>query len=196
MNEKSYIHTGENVGNYAENGKTHFRMSEKIGNYAENEKTHFRMRENIGSYAEDGKTHFHRIRNLMLRHREIISYLIVGLLTTIVSLGSYYLCIYTFFDPSDPFLLQCANIISWVLAVTFAYFANRKYVFLSKDPHVLKEAAAFYAGRVGTLLLDMGCMALFVTLLGWNASAMKLVDQVLITIANYLISKLLVFRRK
>lgn len=135
-----------------------------------------------------------RLKHLMKKYREMISYLIVGALTTAVSLGSYYLCIYTIFDPANPVLLQCANAISWVMAVTFAYITNRKYVFRSKDPHIFREAVSFYAGRVGTLLLDMGFMALFVSVLSYNPSLMKLLGQILITVANYLISKLIVFR--
>ena len=64
--------------------------------------------------------------------REIISYLIVGLLTTVVCLGTYYLVTCTFLDPKNSLELQIANIISWVVAVIFAYFTNRKYVFKSK----------------------------------------------------------------
>lgn len=141
-------------------------------------------------------TMFSQLKNLAVKYREILSYLVVGGLTTVVSLGSYYLCIYTVFDPADPVMLQGANLVSWVLSVTFAYFANRRYVFLSKDPHVLREAGAFYAGRVGTLLLDMGFMALFVSVLGFDATWTKLVAQVMITIANYIISKIFVFRKK
>lgn len=136
------------------------------------------------------------IRKLMIRYREILSYLIVGVLTTVVGLGSYYLCIYTVLDPADPLMLQAANVISWVLSVTFAYVTNRKFVFLSKDPHIGQEMASFYLGRLSTLLLDMGFMALFVSVLHFNASGTKLVDQVVIIVANYVISKKLVFKKK
>ena len=72
-----------------------------------------------------------KIKELYKKYEELINYVIVGVLTTIVSLGSYYLCVLTVFNPDNPVLLQSANIISWILAVTFAYFANRKYVFKS-----------------------------------------------------------------
>ena len=62
---------------------------------------------------------------LYKKYEEIINYLIVGGLTTVVSLGSYYLCILTFLSPDIWYQLQAANIISWICAVTFAYFANR-----------------------------------------------------------------------
>ena len=55
----------------------------------------------------------------------------------------YYACVFTFLNPNNPVQLQIANIISWIAAVTFAYFTNRKFVFESKNENMLKEAAAF-----------------------------------------------------
>ena len=65
---------------------------------------------------------------------EIVRYLIVGGLTTVVSLSVYYGCVLTFLDPENPLQLQAANIISWIAAVTFAFFANRIFVFRSRGP--------------------------------------------------------------
>lgn len=133
---------------------------------------------------------------LYKKYEEIINYLIVGGLTTVVSLGSYYLCILTFLSPDIWYQLQAANIISWICAVTFAYFANRTFVFKSKNKNKLKEAASFYSSRVATLLMDMSIMFVFVTLLHLNDKIMKLVVQVVVTIANYVLSKLFVFKKK
>ncbi len=129
-------------------------------------------------------------------YREIIRYLIVGVLTTVVSLGVYYGLTMTFLDPDNAVQLQIANVVSWIAAVTFAYFANRKYVFRSENKNVLQEAAAFFAARIGTLLMDMGIMFVTVTLLGFSDKIMKLVVQVVVTVANYVFSKLMVFRKK
>ena len=126
---------------------------------------------------------------------EIVRYLIVGGLTTVVSLGAYYGCVLTFLDPKDPLQLQAANIISWIAAVTFAFFANRIFVFRSRGAGVLREAGAFYLARVGTLLMDMAIMFIGVTLMGYSDKVMKLVVQVVVTIANYVFSKLFVFRK-
>ncbi len=136
------------------------------------------------------------IRSLYNEHKEIVNYLIVGVLTTIVSLGVYYTCVLTFLDPQIPFQLQAANVISWIAAVTFAYFTNRRYVFESKNPHILKEASAFFASRIGTLLMDMGTMFLLVTVMGMSDKIAKLIVQIIVTIGNYVFSKLLVFRKK
>lgn len=136
------------------------------------------------------------MKKLYYKYKEIINYLIVGGLTTVVSLGSYYLCVLTFLDPNTVLELQIANIISWICAVTFAYFANRKFVFESKNENKLKEAGSFYLSRVATLLMDMGIMFVLVTLLNFNDKIAKLVVQVVVTVLNYVFSKLFVFNKK
>ena len=136
-----------------------------------------------------------KIWKLYKKYEEIINYLIVGGLTTVVSLGTYYFCVYTFLDPENAFQLQLANIISWICCVTFAYFANRIFVFKSKRKDKLKEAVSFYSSRIATLLMDMGIMFVFVTLIGFNDKIMKLVVQVVVTILNYVLSKIFVFKK-
>ena len=130
------------------------------------------------------------------KYTEICNYLIVGGLTTVVSLAVYYGSVLTFLDPSRPVELQMANILSWICAVTFAYFTNRKFVFHSRNRNILKEAGSFYVSRLSTLLLEMAVMFIGVTVLGQNDKIVKLIDQVLVTVANYIISKLIVFRKK
>ena len=129
------------------------------------------------------------------KHREIVNYLIVGGLTTVVSLSVYYLSVLTFLDPRNPVQLQTANVLSWICAVTFAYFTNRIFVFESKNPNIAKEAAAFFASRLGSLLMDMAMMFAMVTVMGMSDKIAKMIVQVAVTIANYVLSKLFVFRR-
>ena len=130
------------------------------------------------------------------KYCEIISYLIVGVLTTIVSYGVYYVLTISLLNPNDKIELQIANIISWICAVAFAYFTNRKYVFKSKDDNILKESSKFCLSRVFTLLLDMLTMFIMVSTLNINDRVSKLVSQVLITIGNYIISKFFVFKKE
>lgn len=135
------------------------------------------------------------MKNVYLKYKEIVNYLIVGVLTTVVSLAVYYGCVVTVLDPQIPFQLQAANIISWIAAVTFAYFTNRKYVFESKNTNKGKEALSFVGSRVTTLLMDMACMFLMVTVGGISDKIAKLVVQVIVTVANYVLSKFLVFKK-
>ena len=134
-----------------------------------------------------------KLLELYERYKEIINYLIVGGLTTVVSLGVYYALVLTVLDPEDALQLQAANIISWIFAVAFAYFANRRFVFNSRN-EIKKEAPSFVLARVGTLLMDMAFMFLTVTVLGMNDKIAKILDQVMITVSNYVISKWFVFR--
>lgn len=136
------------------------------------------------------------VKSLYNKHREVINYLIFGALTTAVSLGVYYGCTATFLNPDDPGQLQAANVISWIVSVTFAYIVNRKYVFQSKNKHILIEAAGFYAARLVTLGIDMGLMFLFVSSMGMNDKVAKIIVQVIIIISNYVISKFIIFRKK
>ena len=54
---------------------------------------------------------------------------------------------------------------------------------------------SFFAARVGTLLMDMGIMFVFVTVLGFNDKIIKLFVQVVVTAANYIFSKFFVFKK-
>ena len=128
------------------------------------------------------------------KHKEIINYLIVGGLTTVVSLAVYYGSVLTFLNPRDALQLQAANILSWICAVAFAYVTNRIFVFESKSQAVAREASAFFASRLGTLFMDMAVMFLTVTCLGMSDKIAKLIVQVLVTVANYVLSKYFVFR--
>ena len=136
-----------------------------------------------------------KILEIYKKYKEIINYLIVGVLTTVVSLVVYYVSVCTFLNPGNAFELQFANIFSWIIAVIFAYFTNRKYVFESKNQNKLKEAMKFVGSRVTTLLLDMLTMYIGVTLLKFDDKFMKLISQVLVTVGNYIISKFFVFRK-
>lgn len=135
-------------------------------------------------------------KKIYIKHKEIINYLIFGVLTTIVSLSTYYLLVLTFLNPNNSLELQIANIISWIAAVTFAYITNRKYVFNSKNKNIIKEIIKFYSSRLTTLFLDMIIMFIFVTLLSFNDKIIKIFVQIIVTISNYILSKLLVFKKR
>ena len=136
-----------------------------------------------------------KIKDLYLKYKEIINYLIFGVLTTVVSLVTYYICVYTFINPEEAVQLQIANVISWFIGVTFAYITNRKFVFESNEQNKIKEASKFVTSRIATLLMDMAIMFIGVTLLKFNDKIIKIVSQVVVIIANYLLSKIIVFNK-
>ncbi len=136
------------------------------------------------------------MKELFNKYKEIIMYLIFGVLTTIISLIVYYALTYTILNPNNSIYLQIANILSWIAGVLFAYFTNRKYVFESKNKNKLKEFTSFVGSRVTTLILDMLIMGVGVSLLHGNDKILKLISQVLVIVGNYVLSKLIVFKKK
>ena len=137
-----------------------------------------------------------KIKELYLKYKEIINYLIFGVLTTVVSLVTYYICVYTILDPDNAVQLQIENVISWIISVAFAYITNRKFVFESKEKNKIKEASKFVTSRIATLLMDMAIMYVGVTVLRFNDKIMKLISQVVVIVMNYILSKILVFKKE
>lgn len=137
--------------------------------------------------------------NIYYNNPEIWNYLIVGLLTTLVSIAIKFGLLFTVLDSTNNFELQCAVVISWIGAVAFAYITNRVFVFKSKSKKIFKEIVSFVGGRVFTLLSDMFIMWFFCTLLGLNTKLWVVIattiSQIFIIIANYIISKLFVFKK-
>lgn len=136
------------------------------------------------------------MKKLYIKYKELFDYLVVGVLTTVISLAVYYACIWTFADPNNPILLQVANVLSWIVSVSFAYVMSRLFVFHSKNENIVKEIVQFFLSRLATLLLDMGIMFLLVTVLKQNANIAKLISQVVVIVMNYVLSKLLVFKKQ
>ena len=127
--------------------------------------------------------------------KEIILYVVFGVLTTIVSLVTYYVCVGTILNAENAIQLQIANIIAWIVSVVFAYITNRKFVFESTNKNKLGEATKFVTSRIATLLMDMLIMFLGVTLLKLNDGIIKLISQVIVIVANYVFSKIFVFKK-
>ena len=138
--------------------------------------------------------------NIYYKNPEIWNYLIVGVLTTVVSLAIKWGLLFTILDAKNGFQVQVAVIVSWIGAIIFAYITNRIFVFKSKSKNYLKEISSFILGRVATLLMEMFIMWFFVTLLKLNSDnwvlVFTLVCQVLVTIFNYILSKLFVFKKE
>lgn len=136
-----------------------------------------------------------KIVDIYKKHKEIINYIVVGALTTFISLITYYILVNTFLDPKNGLKLQVANVISWIFSVTFAYFANRKYVFKSENKNKLSEGFKFYLARVSTLIIDMISMFLLVTIMSVNDKISKILVQLIVLVLNYVFSKFLVFKK-
>ena len=132
---------------------------------------------------------------LYKKYEEIINYIIVGVLTTVVSWLAYAVC-KLFMDVDNAFQMQLAVIIRWIAGVVFAYFTNRKSVLKSKNTNMIKEAFDFTTSRLVTLFLDMFVMWVLPTVFGVDDWISTFISAVLVTVTNYIFSKFLVFNKK
>lgn len=122
---------------------------------------------------------------------ETISYFIVGVLTTVISIVVFTGC-YRKLKMSTV----VSNIISWVLAVAFAYVANKIFVFRSPSWElavVIKEITGFVSARLLTLGFDIAFIYVTVDKMHWNDILCKISSNVVVMIVNYVASKLFIF---
>ena len=163
------------------------------------------------------------MKNLFIKYREIIMYLVFGVLTTVVGFGTYFLIMagaeHILDIPMDDetsgtyiTVYVAAQVIQWIAAVLFAFFTNRKWVFTEADRSkntFWRQLILFAGSRVASFLLDLGVtygctllLALWIVtppvILGIELTPgiiAKLVAAALVIIANYVLSKLIVFRK-
>jgi putative flippase GtrA len=140
-----------------------------------------------------------KVKQLIDKYKEIISYLFWGVMTTVVSWGTYSLFVTVIKSVS------VANILSWICAVVFAYVTNKLWVFQSKEwalRTIIPELLKFVTARLATGLLEIVGVPLLVymglnqRIAGIEGMAAKVLVSVIVTILNYVLSKLLVFRKK
>ena len=135
-----------------------------------------------------------KLHALIKKYKDVLSYLIFGVLTTAVNY-LIYLPIYNICGVSAA----VSNMIAWVGAVIFAFLTNKPFVFHSHDwsaGTVVPELTKFVSCRLASGVLETAILLLTVDWLHWNGNVWKLVTQVMVIIINYVGSKLLVFRKK
>ncbi|MBO4927013.1 MAG: GtrA family protein [Clostridiales bacterium] len=166
-----------------------------------------------------------RLKKLMKneKFREIFWYFVFGVLTTLVNLATFAL-MDKLFDVKWPvkifkwdldLFVTFINVVAWVVAIVFAYVTNKKFVFHTKG-NVVKEFLSFVAARLFTLfafelgLFTLGIMVmenacnmpeddLLITVFGFdvtNKYIVKLFIAVFVVVANYIFSKLFIFKKK
>lgn len=166
-----------------------------------------------------------KIAELYRRHREIVNYLIFGVLTTVISFAVYFAILKlggafgieldergADYSAGAAYALRLvAQVLQWVAGVLFAFFTNRKWVFDGEGERMLPQLVQFSASRLATFGLDTVVTLGMVALLGAVGFAgipvpvigtadadviAKCVAAVLVVIANYVLSKFFVFRKK
>lgn len=134
-----------------------------------------------------------KIKELYFKYKEVINYLFFGGCTFLVSIISFYL-----FNKVCGFNEHIANVISWILAVSFAYITNKKYVFESKTNEkkdLLREIGSFVSARLLTLVMEEIILFIGVNLLYIDSMIVKIVAQVVVIVSNYFLSKLFIFKK-
>ena len=135
-----------------------------------------------------------RIKALIVQYWEVLSYLIFGVLTTVVNY-CVYLPVYNILGLSA----SVSNVIAWVVAVAFAYLTYNPFVFRSHDwsaKTVIPVLTKFVGCRVASGAAETLILLVSVDILHWNGNIWKLVTSVLVVVLNYIASKLVVFKKK
>lgn len=153
------------------------------------------------------------MKNIFLKHKEIILYVIFGVLTTLVGWGSYVASV-----DFIGFSVFFSSIVSWICGVAFAFVTNKIWVFESRSwqPIVLgKELVSFVSSRAITGILEVFGVPLLASTgfdnIFYNIAEnlnlsfsvcytdgiySKLSLSVIVVILNYVFSKLFVFKDK
>lgn len=149
-----------------------------------------------------------KIKTLFLKYKELILYLVFGVLTTIVNFAVFWL--FTKMLGEQNYLLN--NAVAWVAGVVFAFITNKIFVFESKAGEckvVLKELAEFTVARLFSFGVEEGGMLLFITVLGFGEKSLEIFGftfggqfivkvclAVIVVILNYFFSKFIIFKKE
>ena len=125
------------------------------------------------------------------KHKEKLLYLFFGFLTTVISVA-----VFGFFTEVLRVDSLISNIISWIIAVAFAFVTNRRWVFSESGQPFIVDALNFYIARFATLIFEEAVILVFITILDFNTLVVKGASQIAVIILNYLISKFIVFKKQ
>lgn len=135
-----------------------------------------------------------KIKALYQKHGDILRYIVIGGMTTAVSLAVFAMA-----NSLLGIHYQVANILAWIVGVAFAFWGNKVVVFRSRTSGasaMLREAVRFVGTRLTTLVVSALLLYIAVDLLRWNANVSKLISQLFEIALNYVLGRLLVFRKK
>lgn len=138
------------------------------------------------------------IQDIYYKYEEKWLYLVFGGLTTLIAIVTKLLMFGMI--PGEPFWETTAGVIfSWICAVTFAFFTNKKYVFKNETKtkqEFRKVFLSFYGARLATLAMEEIIFLVCCDWLGISRTIITFLSQIFIFVANYILSKVFVFRNK
>ncbi|MBE6715014.1 MAG: GtrA family protein [Ruminococcaceae bacterium] len=149
-----------------------------------------------------------KTNNIIQKHRELIVYIVFGVLTTLVNFVAFGM--FNIVLGKKMYLIS--NAIAWIISVLFAYITNKLFVFRSKSfaaAVLAKEFSEFLVARVFSFAVEEFGMWLFVDALGFGKYSLdilfvtisgqfiaKIFLAVIVVIMNYFFSKFIIFARK
>jgi len=152
----------------------------------------FEFFENIGLWILE-KIFLKKIADFYREHLEGMRYLVCGALATVVNVAVYSIFFYVIHLDN-----AVSNVVAWIAAAIFAYITNKFIVFetdIESKGKLVKEAVSFFACRLFTLAIDEAIMIIAVDNFGMNAFLMKVVANIIVIIVNYILSKVLIFKK-
>lgn len=135
-----------------------------------------------------------KLKELYNKYREIFWYLVMGGVTTVVDVATFWVT-----NTTLGLHYQIANIIAWVFAVTIAFVGNKLLVFRTHTKGagaLIGEIVRFFGARLATLLVSIVFMYAAVDVLHVDETVAKIISTIVVLVLNYVLSKLLVFRKK
>ena len=133
------------------------------------------------------------MKKLINKYNELIMYGIFGVLTTLINLLIFYVL------DRLGVNVYLNNSIAWIISVLFAFITNKLYVFNSKDTSyeiIAKEGIAFFLARIFSYFVDMFTIFMIFQVMGINKMIAKIISNVIVIIINYLLSKIIIFKKK
>lgn len=148
-----------------------------------------------------------------LINKETVTYLVFGVLTTVVNFGVFKVFDMIFTSATETDLTLVTNVIAWIAAVVFAYVTNKLFVFESKSwkkDILKKEIPSFVGARLLSLGIEELGLLIFITWLGFDEFVLeifpgfalggkmlvKIALAVIVVVVNYIFSKFIIFRKK
>lgn len=130
---------------------------------------------------------------------EIFLYLFIGFLTTVINVLVFEILRRALNVNSDGGIAwKVAEVISFIVAVVFAFFANKLVVFKSSDMSfsvIGKEITSFFTARVITEVINIIIMWYMIDLKNCNELFTKIIASIVVIVLNYIFSKFIIFKK-
>ncbi len=141
---------------------------------------------------------------------EIVSYLVFGVLTTVVNFVTYWTLtkiIGDGYDEKTVFSIGTygvkwvlvMNAVAWIISVLFSFVTNKLFVFESsswKAKVFFKEISSFIGARILSFIIFEELIFAVLIGFGLNDFIAKIGISVFVVVFNYVASKLVIFRKK